>query len=102
MDEPSKGDELNEGIMKQLTGGDEIEGRGMYEKKMVKFIQFTLVCSTNNPFEIKSNDKEPEKNQKCPFNAEFVDPEEMEVKRLRITDDPENPIYLKDGKLLIK
>ena len=33
MDEPSKGDELNEGIMKQLTGGDEIEGRGMYEKK---------------------------------------------------------------------
>ena len=44
--------------MKQLTGGDEIEGRGMYEKKMVKFIpQFTLVCSTNNPFEIKSNDQ---------------------------------------------
>ena len=28
-------------------------------KKMVKFKKsFTLVCSTNNPFEIKSNDSE--------------------------------------------
>ena len=102
MDEPSKGDELNEGIMKQLTGGDEIEGRGMYEKKMVKFIpQFTLVCSTNNPFEIKSNDQGTWRRIKnVPYNAEFVDPEVMENKIASgLTNDPENPIYLKDGKL---
>ena len=102
MDEPSKGDELNEGIMKQLTGGDEIEGRGMYEKKMVKFIpQFNLVCSTNNPFEIKSNDQGTWRRIKnVPYNAEFVDPEVM-TERINsgLTNDPENPIYLKDYDL---
>ena len=103
MDEPSKGDELNEGIMKQLTGGDEIEGRGMYEKKMIKFIpQFTLVCSTNNPFEIKSNDQGTWRRIKnVPYNAEFVDPEILEQKIASgLTNDPENPIYLK-GTLAI-
>ena len=35
-----------------------------------------------------------------PFNSEFVDPEEMEDKeKAGLTSDPENPIYLKDGKL---
>ena len=102
MDEPSKGDELNEGIMKQLTGGDEIEGRGMYEKKMIKFIpQFNLVCSTNNPFEIKSNDQGTWRRIKnVPYNSEFVDPEVMEQKIASgLTSDPENPIYLKDYEL---
>ena len=102
MDEPSKGDELNEGIMKQLTGGDEIEGRGMYEKKMVKYIpQFNLVCSTNNPFEIKSNDQGTWRRIKnVPYNAEFVDPDVMENKIASgLTGDPENPIYLKDYEL---
>ena len=33
MDEPSAGDVLNEGIMKQMVGGDEMEGRGMYSGK---------------------------------------------------------------------
>ena len=47
MDEPSAGDELNEGIMKQMTGGDEMEGRAMYAKKMLEFVpQFELTCCT--------------------------------------------------------
>ena len=102
MDEPSKGDELNEGVMKQLTGGDEIEGRGMYEKKMVKYIpQFNLVCSTNNPFEIKSNDQGTWRRIKnVPYNSEFVDPDVMENKIASgLTGDTENPIYLKDYEL---
>ena len=43
MDEPSAGDELNEGIMKQMTGGDEMEGRSMYAKEMLNFIH-SLNC----------------------------------------------------------
>ena len=48
MDEPSAGDVLNEGIMKQMVGGDEMEGREMYGRHMIKFYpQFELVCCTN-------------------------------------------------------
>ena len=58
MDEPSAGDQLNEGIMKQMVGGDEMEGREMYGRHMVKFYpQFELVCCTNRLFEINSTDK---------------------------------------------
>ena len=69
---------------------------------MVKYIpQFNLVCSTNNPFEIKSNDQGTWRRIKnVPYNAEFVDPDVMENKIASgLTGDPENPIYLKDYEL---
>ena len=37
MDESTKGDILNEGIIKQFTGGDKVEARGMYNSKMTQF-----------------------------------------------------------------
>ena len=41
-----------------------------------------------------------EELKNVPYNAEFVDPEVMEQKIASgLTNDPENPIYLKDGKL---
>ena len=99
MDEPSKGDELNEGIMKQMTGGDEMEGRGMYAKKMLKFYpQFELVCCTNHLFTIKSTDKGTWRRiRQVDFMAEFVDPEDYAQKKKNgLTNDPLKPIYIKD------
>ena len=99
MDEPSAGDELNEGIMKQMTGGDEMEGRGMYAKKMLKFYpQFELVCCTNHLFTIKSTDKGTWRRiRQVDFVAEFVDEEEYKRKEeAGLTDDPNKPIYIKD------
>ena len=37
MQEPSKGDKLNEGIMKEITGGDPLQGRALF-KDCVTFI----------------------------------------------------------------
>lgn len=57
MQEPSKGDCINEGIMKQLTGGDPISGRGLYMTQTITFTpQFTIVCCSNEFLGIKSND----------------------------------------------
>ena len=99
MDEPTAGDELNEGIMKQMTGGDEMEGRAMYAKTMCKFTpQFELVCCTNHLFNIKSTDKGTWRRiRQVPFNAEFVDEADYEIKRKQgLLNDPEKPVYMKD------
>ena len=55
--EPSKGEKMNEGIMKQLTGGDPVQCRSPYMLKTLTFIpQFKLVVCTNNLMEVKSQD----------------------------------------------
>jgi P4 family phage/plasmid primase-like protien len=55
--EPSKGDRINEGIMKQLTGGDPIQARGLYHNLMTSFIpQFKLVVCSNEFMDIQSQD----------------------------------------------
>ena len=52
MQEPSKGDKINEGVMKELTGGDPIQCRALF-KDSVEFIpQFKLVVCTNTLFDI--------------------------------------------------
>ena len=56
MQEPSKGDKINEGIMKELTGGDPIQGRALWQNSLTFVPQFNLVVCTNNLFDIKSND----------------------------------------------
>ena len=58
MQEPSKGDRINEGIMKQLTSGkDPIQGRAPYMPQTISFLpQFKLVVTCNVLMEIKSND----------------------------------------------
>jgi P4 family phage/plasmid primase-like protien len=58
MQEPSKGDRINEGIMKQITSGiDPIQARAPFMKEMVTFVpQFKLVVCANEFMEIKSQD----------------------------------------------
>jgi len=58
MQEPSKGDRINEGIMKQITSGvDPIQARAPYMPEIISFIpQFKLIVCSNEFMEIKSND----------------------------------------------
>ena len=56
MQEPSKGDKLNEGILKELTGGDPIQGRGLYQDTVTFIPQFSLAVCCNEMFEVKSAD----------------------------------------------
>jgi P4 family phage/plasmid primase-like protien len=58
MQESSKGDAVNEGVLKQLTSGtDTIQGRGLYNPAPTRFVpQFKLVMCTNELLDIKSMD----------------------------------------------
>ena len=58
MQEPQDGDQINEGVLKQLTSGfDPITARAPYMPEMVTFIpQFKLCVCTNVLMEIKSQD----------------------------------------------
>ena len=74
MQEPSKGVKLNEGIMKELTGGDPIQARGLYSESEIFEPQFNLVVCTNNLFDIDSNDDGTWRRiRKCNFLSKFVD-----------------------------
>ena len=53
MTEPRKNDTINEGIMKEITGEDEIQARHLRQEAIVFVPQFTLCCMTNYLFNIK-------------------------------------------------
>lgn len=56
MQEPSKNVKINEGIMKELSGGDPVQARALYSESEVFIPQFDLVVCTNNVFDFDSND----------------------------------------------
>ncbi len=56
MQEPSKDAVINEGILKELTGGDPIQARALYCDSEIFEPQFSLVVCTNVLFEVKSMD----------------------------------------------
>ena len=93
MQEPSKGVKLNEGIMKELTGGDPIQGRELYCESETFQPQFNLVVCTNNLFDIDSNDDGTWRRiRKCDFLSKFVDDGETH------TDDTPY-VFVKDKSL---
>jgi len=93
MQEPSKDVKLNEGIMKELTGGDPVQGRALYCESETFETQFKLVVCTNNLFEINSNDDGTWRRiRKCDFSSKFVDNKEAH------TDDTPF-VFLKDKSL---
>ena len=93
MQEPSKGVKLNEGIMKELTGGDPLQARGLYSESEIFEPQFSLVVCTNNLFDIESNDDGTWRRiRKCDFVSKFVDEGET-------YNDETTHIFIKDKSL---
>jgi P4 family phage/plasmid primase-like protien len=93
MQEPQKGMKLNEGIMKELTGGDPLQARGLYSESEIFDPQFSLVVCTNNLFDIESNDDGTWRRiRKCDFKSKFIDEGE--------TFNDDTPyVYIKDKSL---
>ena len=73
MQEPSKDAIINEGIMKELTGGDPLLGRALFCDSEIFIPQFSLAVCTNALFEIKSNDDGTWRRMKLvDFLAKFI------------------------------
>jgi len=78
MQEPSKNAIINEGLMKELTGGDPIQARALYSDSEIFIPQFSLVVCTNTLFEIKSNDDGTWRRMKVvDFKSKFIDENEI-------------------------
>jgi P4 family phage/plasmid primase-like protien len=74
MQEPSKGDKINEGIMKEITGGDPIQGRALFKDTITFIPQFKLVVCTNVLFDINTNDDGTWRRIRiCDFMSKFTD-----------------------------
>lgn len=85
MQEPSKGDRINEGIMKQLSAGDPLTGRAPYMVEAKTFHpQFKLVVCSNEFMEIKSQDHGTWRR------IRVVDFESLFTEKPKL-DDPEKP-----------
>lgn len=90
MQEPSKNMRINEGMMKQLSAGDPLQGRALYCDSETFDPQFKLVVCTNSLFDFNSNDDGTWRRiRKCDFESRFLD-----------TDDFQEAE--KDGKTFIK
>ena len=74
MQEPSRGDKINEGIMKEITGGDPIQGRALFKDSVTFMPQFKLVVCTNVLFDITTNDDGTWRRIRlCDFMSKFND-----------------------------
>lgn len=74
MQEPSKGEKINEGIMKEITGGDPIQGRALFKESVTFIPQFKLVVCTNTLLDIKSNDDGTWRRIRvCDFMSKFLE-----------------------------
>jgi P4 family phage/plasmid primase-like protien len=74
MQEPSKDAVINEGILKELTGGDPIQARALYSDSEIFEPQFSLVVCTNALFDVKSNDDGTWRRMKLiDYVAKFTD-----------------------------
>jgi P4 family phage/plasmid primase-like protien len=93
MQEPSKDAVINEGIMKELTGGDPLLGRALYCDSEIFIPQFSLAVCTNSLFEMKSNDDGTWRRMKLvDFLSKFISDGEMH------TDDTKY-VFPKDKSL---
>lgn len=72
--EPSKNDTINEGVMKELTGGDPITARGLYKEAVTFKPMFDLAICANIFLNITSNDHGTWRRFKVvEFGSKFVD-----------------------------
>lgn len=74
MQESTKGDKINDGVMKQLTGKDPLTGRKLFHDPITFQPQFTLVCCLNEMPIITSNDGGTWRRiRKVDFESKFID-----------------------------
>jgi len=79
MQEPSKDMRINEGVMKEIVGGDPLQGRALYHESETFDPQFKLVVCTNVLFDIHSNDDGTWRRIRVvPFMSKFVDKEDFD------------------------
>lgn len=72
--EPSKNDTINEGVMKELTGGDPITARGLWKEAITFKPMFDLAICANIFLNITSNDHGTWRRIKVvEFGSKFVD-----------------------------
>jgi P4 family phage/plasmid primase-like protien len=72
MQESSINDRINEGPMKELTGGDAIQCRALYHEPITFIPQFKLVMPTNNLPNIDSKDEGTWRRiRACEFKSQF-------------------------------
>jgi len=92
--EISKSQEINEGPMKELTGGDPIQARALYCEAETFIPQFNLVVCTNNLPEIKANDDGTWRRIRiCPFISKFIDDYSDSVKAEMESDNVNLPVH---------
>ena len=78
MQEPSKGDKINEGIMKEITGGDPLQGRALFKDSITFIPQFKLVVCTNTLLDVGSNDEGTWRRIcVCEFKSKFMKKSDM-------------------------
>jgi len=94
--EPSPGEKINVGVMKQLTSGnDALQARGLYKSEATTFIpQLKLVLCSNYMMEVNSNDYGTWRRIRVvPYKSLFTENP--------VNDDPENPYQYKlDSKII--
>jgi len=74
LQEPTKGDTINEGIMKELTGCDLISGRALYQETVSFYPTFTVVSALNHFYNINTTDHGTWRRQQViKFYSSFLD-----------------------------
>ena len=74
MQESSVRDKINEGPMKELTGGDQIQSRGLYKSPISFIPQFKLAMATNNLPGMDGKDEGTWRRiRACEFKSKFVE-----------------------------
>ena len=91
MQEPNEDDEFNEGILKEITGDDPIQGRALYKNTVTFYPNFILVMCTNYDLKIKGkNHGIWRRIRKAEFKSLFtVNP---------VKNDPNKPFQFKLNK----
>jgi P4 family phage/plasmid primase-like protien len=91
MQEPNQDDEFNEGILKELTGDDPIQGRALYKNTVTFYPQFTLALCSNFDLKIKGKDDGIWRRiRKCAFKSVFTEKP--------VANDPIKPYQFKVDK----
>ena len=91
--ESSENDKFNEGVIKELTGGDPIQARALWKDSITFVPQCKVILATNNLPEITATDEGTWRRiRQIPFESRFVDEP--------VDNDPIHPYQFKKDMTL--